>query len=101
MIGKNNVFAGKLGNKVKEFEGTTSFLSPHYIFRKESLCVQFENESQNGHCYRNCIVNLYDYSNKHKLNMMEKIDHTNMKSSIWGSLLTRFFGLLNAIIQRI
>jgi len=43
MIGTNNVFGGKLGNKVKEFEGTNSFLSPHCIFRHEPLCAQFEN----------------------------------------------------------
>jgi len=31
--------------------------------------------------------------------MMEINDHTIIKSSIWGSLFTGFFGLLNAIIQ--
>jgi len=31
--------------------------------------------------------------------MMEITDRTNIKLLIWGFLLTRFFGLLNEIIQ--
>jgi len=85
---------------VKEFEGTDSFLSPHCIFRHEPLCAQFEDKSQNGHSYKNCIVNLYDYSKRQKLNMLEISDYSNIKLPIWGSLLTRLFGLLNEIIQR-
>jgi hypothetical protein len=91
-------FAGKLGNKVKEIEGTGSFLSPHFIFRHESLCAQFENESQNGQSYKNCIVNLFHYSKKQKLNMMEITDHT-YKVVYLGVSLTRVFGLLNENIQ--
>jgi hypothetical protein len=86
VIRNNDVFAGKLGNNVKEFEGRGSVLSPHCIFRHESLRTHFENESQNGHSYKNCILNLYDYSKKQKLNIMEIIDHTNIKLSIWWDI---------------
>jgi hypothetical protein len=64
---------------VKEFDGTDSFLSPHCIFRHKPLCAQFEDELQNGHSYKNCIVNLYDYSKRHKLKMLEITDHSNIK----------------------
>ena len=45
--------AAKL-NKLKKFEGTTTFLTVHSILHQEALCKGFQDESRNGHCYTNC-----------------------------------------------
>jgi hypothetical protein len=37
MIGKNKGVAAKLKKKIKEFEGTTSFRSLHYILHQHAL----------------------------------------------------------------
>jgi hypothetical protein len=55
VLGKNRrcskIKIKKRRNKLKEFEGTSSIVST--VFFILIVCKEFENESRDGHCYKN------------------------------------------------
>jgi hypothetical protein len=97
VVGKKNGVAVKLGNKVGEFEGLTSFFSFHCILYQEAMCAKSLNMSHvmdivvktaNIICssafnYQKFVGLLEEIESEHS----EIIYHTNVRWLSQGSVL--------------